>query len=61
MKARQGKVDEAQTLSLDQRVHVLERELQLLQRTTNRRNWIIEVLLVTILLMGATAWILFRG
>jgi len=61
MKARQGKVEEAQTLSLDQRVQVLERELESLQRTTNRRNWIIEVLLVTILLMGATAWILFRG
>jgi hypothetical protein len=61
MKARQGKVEEAQTLSLDQRVQVLEKELQLLQRMTNRRNWIIETLLLVILLMGATAWILFKG
>jgi len=61
MKARQGEVEETQTLSLDQRVQVLETELELLQRTTNRRNWIIEVLLLVILLMGATAWIVFRG
>ena len=61
MKARQREVEEAQTLSLDQRVQVLERELELLQRLSNRRNWIIESLLVVILLMGATAWIVFRG
>ena len=61
MKARGREVEETQTLSLDERVQVLERELELLQRMSNRRNWIIETLLLVILLMGATAWILFRG
>ena len=61
MKAHQGEVEETGTLSLDQRVEVLETELESLQRTTNRRNWIIEGLLLVILLMGATAWIVFRG
>jgi len=61
MKVRQGEVEETQTLSLDQRVQVLEKELEQLQRTTHRRNWIIETLLLVILLMGATAWIVFRG
>jgi len=61
MKARQGEVEETQTLSLDQRVQVLEKEVELLQRTANRRSWMIEALLVVILLMGATAWILFKG
>jgi hypothetical protein len=61
MKAHQGEVEEMGTFSLDQRVQVLERELELLQRTTHRRNWIIETLLLVILLMGATAWIVFRG
>jgi hypothetical protein len=61
MKVRQGEVEDTQTLSLDQRVQVLETELEQLQRTTHRRNWIIETLLLVILLMGATAWIVFRG
>lgn len=61
MKVRQGEVEDIQTLSLDQRVQVLETELEQLQRTTHRRNWIIETLLLVILLMGATAWIVFRG
>ena len=61
MKARRREVEDTQTLSLDERVQVLERELELLQRMSNRRNWIIETLLLVILLMGATAWILFRG
>lgn len=61
MNAQQGKVEETPTLSLDEHVQVLERELQLLQRATHRRNWIIEVLLVMILLMASTAWIVFRG
>jgi hypothetical protein len=61
MKARQGEVEETQTLSLNQRMQVLEREVELLQRTANRRSWLIEALLVVILLMGATAWVVFRG
>ncbi len=61
MKAHQGEVEDTQTPSLDDRVHVLERELKLLQRLSNRRDWMIEALLVVILLEGVTAWILFKG
>ncbi len=61
MKARHDEVEETQALSLDERVQALEGDLERLRRTTNRRNWVIETLLLLILLMGATAWIVYRG
>jgi len=47
--------------SLEERVRELEIELGKLQRKVNTRNWVVEVLLVMILLMGATAWWLWKG
>jgi len=61
MKARHDEVEETQTLSLGERVQVLETDLERLRRTSNRRNWVIETLLLLILLMGATAWVVYRG
>ena len=61
MKARHEDVEETQALSLDERVQVLEGDLEQLRRTTNRRNWVIEALLLLIFLMGATAWVVYRG
>lgn len=61
MTAGEDSKKEGQAGSLQERVSTLERELADLRRTTNRRNWVIETLLVLILLMGATAWILFKG
>jgi hypothetical protein len=61
MKARHDDVEETQTLSLGERVQVLETDLERLRRTSNRRNWVIETLLLLILLMGATAWVVYRG
>lgn len=61
MKSDTAEVTETHPPSLDERVSALERELENLRRTTNRRNWAIEALLLMILLMGATAWIVFRG
>ena len=52
---------DARGLTLEERVKLLEGELANLRRTANRRNWAIEALLIAILLMGATAWILWRG
>ena len=52
---------DARALTLEERVKLLEGELANLRRTANRRNWAIEALLIAILLMGATAWILWRG
>ena len=52
---------DARALTLEERVNVLEGELANLRRSANRRNWAIEALLIAILLMGATAWILWRG
>lgn len=61
MKARHEELEETQTFSLDERVQVLETDLERLRRTTNCRNWVIETLLLLILLMGATAWVVYRG
>jgi hypothetical protein len=61
MKARHDEVEETRTPSLDERVQVLEGDLEQLRRTTNRRNWVIEALLLLIFLMGATAWVVYRG
>jgi hypothetical protein len=50
-----------ESLSLEDRVRGLETEVRELRRRTNRANWLLEALLVIILLMGATAWYLWRG
>lgn len=47
--------------SLEDRVKELEVELGKLRRKVNIRNWVVEALLVMILLMGATAWWLWKG
>ena len=61
MSTGEQKDADARALSLEERVKLLEGELANLRRTANRRNWAIEALLIAILLMGATAWILWRG
>ena len=57
----QPRVANEQELSLEERVKALETEVVAMKRSINRRNWAIEALLLAILLMGATAWILWRG
>ena len=61
MRTGEQKDADARALTLEERVKLLEGELANLRRTANRRNWAIEALLIAILLMGATAWILWRG
>ena len=61
MSTGEQKDADARGLTLEERVKLLEGELANLRRTANRRNWAIEALLIAILLMGATAWILWRG
>jgi hypothetical protein len=61
MSTGEQKDADARALTLEERVKLLEGELANLRRTANRRNWAIEALLIAILLMGATAWILWRG
>ncbi len=61
MSTGEQKDTDARALSLEERVKLLEGEVANLQGTANRRNWAIEALLIAILLMGATAWILWRG
>ena len=61
MSTGEQKDADARALTLEERVKLLEGELAKLRRTANRRNWAIEALLIAILLMGATAWILWRG
>ena len=53
--------EQAEEGSLEERVRELEVELGKLRRKVNIRNWVVEALLVMILLMGATAWWLWRG
>jgi len=53
--------EQAEEGSLEERVRELEVELGRLRRKVNIRNWVVEALLVMILLMGATAWWLWRG
>lgn len=61
MSTGEQKDADARALTLEERVKLLEDEVANLRRTANRRNWAIEALLIAILLMGATAWILWRS
>ncbi len=61
MTADRGEDESTQDSSLEERVRRLEQALAGLRRSMNRRNWAIEALLVLILLMGATAWVLWKG
>ncbi len=61
MTADRGEDESTQDSSLEERVRRLEHALAGLRRSMNRRNWAIEALLVLILLMGATAWVLWKG
>jgi len=61
MTADRGEDESTQDSSLEERVRLLEQELAELRRSVHRRNWAIEALLLLILLMGATAWMLWKG
>ncbi|HUW12595.1 MAG TPA: hypothetical protein VM537_22905 [Anaerolineae bacterium] len=61
MTADRGEDESTQDSSLEERVRLLEQELAELRRSAHRRNWAIEALLLLILLMGATAWMLWKG
>ena len=61
MTGDRGEDESTQDSSLEERVRLLEQELAGLRRSAHRRNWAIEALLLLILLMGATAWMLWKG